>query len=77
MTIQDLIAEAKRLSREERLQLLAEVSRSLLLSRPPSLPASTPGVALLSLAGTLTPNDAAEMRAAIEADCEQINADEW
>lgn len=33
--------------------------------------------ALLELAGSISPEDAALMRSAIEADCERVDADEW
>ena len=37
----------------------------------------TPGVDLLSLAGTIPDDDIEAMTRAIEEDCERVNADEW
>lgn len=37
----------------------------------------TPGQQLLRFAGSISPDDLHLMRAAIEQDCEQVDADEW
>jgi len=42
-----------------------------------SRPKGTPGKDLLRFAGTISPEDAEEMRRAIEEDCERIDPDEW
>lgn len=40
-------------------------------------PRGVPGRELLQFAGTITKGDAEAMREAIEAGCEQVDADEW
>jgi len=42
-----------------------------------SAPTGTPGGDLLRFAGTVPPEDAKEIVAAIEMGCEQVDADEW
>ncbi len=42
-----------------------------------SPPKGVPGKQLLSFAGILKPADAQAMTQAIEAGCEQVDADEW
>ena len=41
------------------------------------LPVGTPGWELVRFAATLAPEDAAEIKAAIEAECERIDHDAW
>jgi hypothetical protein len=80
MTYMDLITEIKRLSIAEQLKLLAEISQSLasgnwpLVASDSTMPAR---LELLQLAGSLPMEDAAQMRAAVEEACEQVNANEW
>lgn len=50
-----------------------EFARSLAISTPKG----RPGKEVAELAGGITPEDAALMRAAIEETCETINEDEW
>ncbi|MGB3237145.1 MAG: hypothetical protein WBB29_02545 [Geitlerinemataceae cyanobacterium] len=40
-------------------------------------PLGIPGIVLKDLAGSLPPEDAMEMRQAIENDCARIDFDEW
>lgn len=42
-----------------------------------SEPKGTPGKELLRFAGTLSPEEADEMRRVIEEDCEQVDLREW
>ncbi|MBM3746656.1 MAG: DUF2281 domain-containing protein [Acidobacteria bacterium] len=42
-----------------------------------SQPKGEPGANLLRFAGSLDPQSAQEMRAAIEEGCEQVDRDEW
>ncbi len=80
MTYLDLLTEIKRLSPAEQLRLLAEISQSLASGQLPlaANPVSSPAHGeLLSLAGSLPAEDAAQMRAAVEEACEQVNANEW
>ena len=80
MTYLDLVTEIKRLSPAEQLKLLAEISQSLASGQWPlvgdigTVPAR---LELLQLAGSLPVEDAAQMRAAVEEACEQVNANEW
>ena len=80
MTYLDLVTEIKRLSPTEQLKLLAEISQSLASGNwPLAASASTmpARLELLQLAGSLPVEDAAQMRAAVEEACEQVNANEW
>ncbi len=42
-----------------------------------ALPTGVPGKALLEFAGVFTAGEMAALHAAIEADCEQVDLDEW
>ena len=80
MTYLDLITEIKRLSPAEQLRLLAEISQSLASGQWPPVANAVSSPAhgeLLRLAGSLPAEDAAQMRAAVEEACEQVNANEW
>jgi len=80
MTYHDLVTEIKRLSPAEQLRLLAEISQSLAAGQwPLAVSADLPPARreLLRLAGSLPAEDAAQMRAAVEEACEQVNANEW
>ena len=50
-----------------------DYARSLSAPRP----AGVPGRSLLVFAGSIPDDDAAEMKKAIDADCEKIDADDW
>ena len=50
-----------------------DFTRALVLSAPRGVP----GKQLLRFAGILAPADAQAMAQAIEAGCEQVDADEW
>jgi hypothetical protein len=80
MTYIDLVTEIKRLSPAEQLKLLAEISQSLASGNwPLAVSAETEPTRLefMQLAGSLPAEDAAQMRAAVEEACEQVNANEW
>jgi hypothetical protein len=80
MTYYDLVTEIKRLSPAEQLRLLAEISQSLAGGQWPLAVSTDLPLArqeLLRLAGSLPAEDAAQMRAAVEEACEQVNANEW
>jgi len=50
-----------------------EFTRALAVSAPHGVP----GQQMLSFAGTIPPDDLQVMRQAIQADCEQVDANEW
>ncbi len=78
MTYLDLITEIKRLSPAEQLKLLAVISQSLASGPLAAKAVSSPAHGeLLRLAGSLPAEDAAQMRAAVEEACEQVNGNEW
>ena len=52
---------------------VVEFVHALALSQPKGIPGSD----LLRFAGTLTPEDAAEMKRAIEEGCERVHPDGW
>jgi hypothetical protein len=63
-------------------QLPASLQRRVLefarsLSSPTPIQRGTPGREWLRFAGTITPEDGQAMIDAIEAGCEQVDADEW
>jgi hypothetical protein len=61
-------------------QLPAELQRRVLefaRSLAPDRLQGTAGSSLLRFAGTMPPQDAAEIRQAIEDGCEQVHADRW
>lgn len=80
MTYLDLVTEIKRLSPAEQLKLVAEISQSLASGDWPLADSANTEPAhreLMQLAGSLPTEDAAQMRAAVEEACEQVNANEW
>jgi hypothetical protein len=79
MTYTDIASQVKRMPFNERLMLLETLTRSLRedLKSAVVRPRSAAGKDLLSLAGTLPPEDAHEMREAIEHGCEQVDEREW
>lgn len=52
---------------------VVDFARSLSLARPQGVAGSS----LLEFAGTIPLEDLTQMQAAIEADCEQVDPDEW
>jgi len=69
----ELLKELERLS-ETNQKLVLGYARSL---PPLQRPQGTKGSELLKFAGSLSPEDAEEMRAAIEEGCERIDTDGW
>jgi hypothetical protein len=68
----DLLREVSQLSPPQQRKVV-EYAHSLVTSRP----RGTPGRQLLKFAGTISPEDAEAMMAAIEDGCEQVEPDEW
>jgi len=68
----DLLKEVEQLSPPLQRKVV-NYAHSLAKSRP----RGTPGRQLLKFAGTLSPEEAEAMIAAIEEDCERIDPDEW
>ncbi len=79
MTYNEVATQVKRLPLQERLMLLETLTRSVReeLKSATARPRSIAGKNLRSLAGTISPEDAGQMRAAIEQDCEQVDEREW
>ena len=79
MTYAEVASQIKRLPLQERLMLLETLSRSVRdeLRSATARPRSAAGKNLRSLAGTISPEDAGEMREAIEQDCEQVDERGW
>jgi hypothetical protein len=63
--------ELERLS-EPQQERVVEFARSLA-----TLPPGAPGASLLRFAGAISPEDAAAMKRAIEAECERIDPNGW
>ena len=68
----DLLNEIEELTQDEQAQVL-DFARSLRARDA----RGTPGRELLKFAGTISAEDAALMRRAIEEDCERIDHDSW
>ncbi len=64
----DLAARIRRLSPQQQQQALAYVQ---------ALEGGAEGLALLQVVGTISPEDLSRMAAAIEADCERVDATGW
>jgi hypothetical protein len=79
MTYTEIASQFKRMPFNERLMLLETLTRSLRedLKSVIARPHSAAGKDLLSLAGTLSTEDAREMNEAIEQGCEQVDEHEW
>jgi hypothetical protein len=79
MTYTEVASQVKRLPLQERLMLLETLTRSVReeLKSATARPRSAAGRDLRSLAGTISPEDAGEMREAIEQGCEQVDEREW
>ncbi len=58
---------------EDQQQKVLDFIRSLATAKPPTIQ----GRDLLRLAGTISPEDGAEMMQAIEEGCERVYPDEW
>ena len=68
----DLLKELERLPESDRRRVL-EYARSL----SDSVPRGVPGSSLLRFVGVFSESDAAEIEAAIEEGCEQVNPGAW
>ncbi len=68
----ELLKQVDRLPIEQQRQVL-DFACNLVKGTPPGRPVRH----FLDLAGTLDPQDAREMLAAIEEGCEQVDVDEW
>lgn len=79
MTYTEMASQFKRLPLNERLMLLETLTRSLREDLKSAIvrPRSAAGKDLLPLAGTISVDDAREMREAIEQGCEQVDEREW
>ena len=79
MTYTEIASQFKRMPFNERLMLLETLTRSLRedLKSAVVRPRSAAGKDLVSLAGTISAEDAREMREAIEQGCEQVDEREW
>ena len=79
MTYSEVASQVRRLPLQERLMLLETLTRSVReeLKSVTARPRSAAGRDLQHLAGTISPEDAREMREAIEQGCEQVDEREW
>ena len=79
MTYSEVASQVKRLPLQERLMLLEALTRSVSeeLKSATARPRSAAGKDLQYLAGTISPEDAGQMREAIEQGCEQVDEREW
>jgi hypothetical protein len=79
VTYTEIASQFKHMPLNERLMLLESLSRSLREDLKTAIirPRSVAGKDLLALAGTLSAEDAREMREAIEQGCEQVDEREW
>ena len=79
MTYSEVASQVRRLPLQERLMLLETLTRSVReeLKSVAVRPRSAAGRDLQRLAGTISPEDAREMREAIEQGCEQVDEREW
>lgn len=69
---QQLVEQVDRLPIEFQRKVL-DFAQALALA----LPKGVPGRSLLQFAGTIEADDLKAMSKAIQADCEQVDADEW
>jgi hypothetical protein len=79
MTYGEVASQVKRLPLQERLMLLETLTRSVReeLKSTTTRPRSNAGKNLRSLAGTISSEDAGQIREAIEQACEQVDEREW
>jgi hypothetical protein len=79
MTYSEVASQVKRLPLQERLMLLETLTRSVReeLKSVTTRPRSAAGKDLQHLAGTISAEDAGQMREAIEQGCEQVDEREW
>jgi hypothetical protein len=78
MTYTEVASQVKRLPLQERLMLLETLTRSVREElKSAARPRSVAGKDLRLLAGTISPEDAGQMREAIEQGCEQVDEREW
>jgi hypothetical protein len=79
MTYTDIASQVTSLPLNERLLLLETLTRSVRreLRQGTTSARSVAGKAVLNLAGTISTEDAREMREAIEAGCEQVDERDW
>jgi len=78
MTYTEVASQVKRLPLQERLRLLETLTRSVREElRSAARPHSSAGKDLRHLAGTISLEDAGQMREAIEQGCEQVDEREW
>ncbi len=79
MTYSEVASQVKSLPLQERLMLLETLTRSVReeLKLSSARPRSAAGKDLRHLAGTISPEDAGQMREAIEQGCEQVDEREW
>lgn len=70
--IDELIEQLKSLPHELQRRVL-EFTRALTQPRPRGVP----GKQLLRFSGTISPDDADQMREAIKQGCERVDANEW
>ena len=79
MTYTEVASQVKRLPLQERLMLLETLTRSVReeLKSTSVRPRSAACKDLQHLAGTISPEDAGQMREAIEQGCEQVDEREW
>ena len=74
MTYSEIVSQVAQLPPGQRLSLMEMLMRSI---RRDLRPRSAPGKALMHLAGAISPEDAEQMRQAIEQECERVDAHEW
>jgi hypothetical protein len=77
--VREVASQVKRLPLQERLLLLETLTRSVReeLKSAAERPRSAAGKDLRHLAGTISPEDAGQMREAIEQGCERVGEHEW
>ena len=78
MTYTEVASQVKRLPLQERLMLLETLTRSVReeLKSAAARPRSAAGKDLRHLAGTISPEEALQMRETIEQGCEQVDEHE-
>ena len=77
--VREVASQVTRLPLQERLLLLETLTRSVReeLKSAVARPRSAAGKDLRHLAGTISPQDAGQMREAIEQGCERVDEHEW
>jgi len=77
--VREVASQVTRLPLQERLLLLETLTRSVReeLKSAAARPRSAAGKDLRHLAGTISPEDAGQMREAIEQGCERVDEHEW